>query len=152
MIKIQKKTDGTNNTLEFKYHKLSKLFLIVSILFIIWILFVAIGTFILKMSPNWAFLNLENWITAWCVLTVIFILSEIFFYFQYTSKIDKKWEIDKPEPEFLSGKRVYVYTYPSGAEGGLFSKTYISIDENSVLSLRGLMISQQDLWGKEEKN
>ena len=152
MIKTQKKTDGINNTLGVIYPKLSKLFLIISILFIIWILFVAMGAFILEMPPNWAFLNLENWITAWCVLTVIFILLEIVFYFRYTSKIYKKLELDKPEPESLHGKRVYVYTYPSGAEGGIFSKTYISIDENSVLRLRGLMIPQQKLWDKKEKS
>jgi hypothetical protein len=152
MFKTQKKTDGTNNTLRVIYPKLSKLFLITSILFIIWILFVAMGTFILEMGPNWALLNLENWIIAWCVLTVIFIILEVVFYFQYTSKIDKKLELDKPELEFLHDKRVHVYTYPTGAEGGIFSKTYISIDENSVLRLRGLMIPQQELGGKKEKN
>ena len=152
MFKTQKKTDGTNNTLRVIYPKLSKLFLITSILFIIWILFVAMGAFILEMGPNWALLNLENWITAWSVLTVIFILLEVVFYFQYTSKVDKKLELDKPEPELLHDKRVYVYTYPKGAEGGIFSKTYISIDENNVLRLRGLMISQQKLWGKKQKN
>lgn len=152
MFKTQKKTDGTNNTLRVIYPKLSKLFLITSILFIIWILFVAMGTFILEMGPNWALLNLENWIIAWCVLTVIFIILEVVFYFQYTSKIDKKLELDKPESEFLHDKRVYVYTYPTDVEGGIFSKTYISIDENSVLRLRGLMIPQQKLLGKKEKN
>ena len=152
MFKTQKKTDGTNNTLGVIYPKLSKLFLITSILFIIWILFVAMGAFILEMGPNWALLNLENWITTWCVLTVIFIILEVVFYFQYTSKVDKKLELDKHEPELLHDKRVYAYTYPTGAEGGIFSKTYISIDENSVLRLRGLMIPQQKLWDKKEKN
>ncbi len=152
MFKTQKKTDGTNNTLRVIYPKLSKLFLITSILFIIWILFVAMGAFILEMGPNWALLNLENWITAWSVLTVIFILLEVVFYFQYTSKVDKKLELDKTESEVLHGKRVYVYTYPTGAEGGIFSKTYVSIDENSVLRLRGLMIPPQKLWDKKEKN
>jgi len=152
MFKTQKKTDSTNNTIGVIYPKLSKLFLITSIISIIWILFVAMGTFILEMGPNWAFLNLENWIIVWCILTVIFIILEVVFYFQYTSKIDKKLELDKPEPELLHDKRVYVYTYPTGAEGGIFSKTYISIDENNVLRLRGLMISQQKLWGKKQKN
>ena len=152
MFKTQKKTDSTNNTIGVIYPKLSKLFLITSIIFIIWILFVAMGAFILEMGPNWAFLNLENWIIVWCVLTVIFIILGVIFCFQYTSKIDKKLELDKPEPEVLHDKRVYVYTYPTGAEGGIFSKTYISIDENNVLRLRGLMISQQKLWGKKEKN
>jgi len=48
MFKTQKKTDGTNSTLRVIYPKLSKLFLITSILFIIWILFVAMGAFILE--------------------------------------------------------------------------------------------------------
>jgi hypothetical protein len=152
MFKEQKKTKNPNNTYRIIYPKLSKLFLIISILFLIWILFVAMGALILKMPPNWALLNLENWIIVWSALTVIFIMVEVFFYFQYTSKVYKKLGMDKPELEFLDGKRVYIYTYPKGAEGGIFSKTYISIDENSVLRLRGLMIPQHKLWEKKEKN
>ena len=152
MFNTQKKTEDTNNNLRVIYPKLSKLFLIISILFLIWILFVAIGAFILKMSPNWALLNLENWIIIWSVLTVIFIILEVVFYFKYTTKFDEILEFDELETEFLHGKRVYVYTYPKGVEGGIFSKTYISIDENSVLRLRGLMIPQHKLWDKKEKN
>ncbi len=152
MFKTQKKTDGTNNTLRVIYPKLSKLFLITSILFIIWILFVAMGAFILEMGPNWALLNLENWITAWCVLTVIFIILEVVFYFQYTSKVDKKLELEEPESEFLHDKRLYVYTNPAGTEGGIFSKTYISIDEDIVLRLRGLIIPPNEVWVRKEEN
>ena len=152
MFKAQKKTNNTNNTYRIIYPKLSKLFLTISILFLIWILFVAIGALFLKMPPNWALLNLENWIIVWSVLTVIFIMVEVFFYFQYTSKVYKKLEMNKPESEFLHGKRVYIYTYPKDAEGGIFSKTYISIDENSVLRLRGLIIPQHKLWEKKEKD
>ena len=152
MPKTQKKADGTGNKLVVMYPMLSKLFLITSILFIIWILFVAMGAFILEMGPNWALLNLENWITAWCVLTVIFIILEVVFYFQYTSKVDKRVESKEPESEFLHGKRLYVYTHPAGTEGGIFSKTYISIDENNVLRLRGLIVPPNEVWNKKEEN
>jgi len=150
MSKTSKKADGTDNKLVIKYHMLSKIFIIISILFIVWISIVALGIFILELEPNWAFLNLENWIIAWCVMTVIFIMLEIIFYVQYTSKMNKI--VESNESEFVHGKRLYVYTHPAGTEGGIFSKTYISIDENSVLRLREVIISPNEIWSEKEEN
>ena len=36
-------------------------------------------------------------------------------------------------------------------EGGIFSKTYIHINDKTILRLRTLMIPPEDLWG-EKKN
>lgn len=137
--------------LRVRYSKLSKVFLVIAVLFIIWIVFVALGVFILEKGPDWALLTLDNWIYTWCVLIVVFIVLEVFFYFHYISVRKGRLEQEKPKPEFYSGKRLHVYTHPKGVEGGIFSKTYIHIDENSILRLRTLMISPGDLWSKKEE-
>ena len=59
-------------------------------------------------------------------------------------------EAEKPKPEFIDGKRVYVYSHPERMEGGIFSKTYIAIDKHSVLRLRSLMVPPNHLWNKDE--
>ena len=65
-------------------------------------------------------------------------------------KKKKRMEKGKIEPEYINGKRVHVLTFPHGKEGGIFSKTYIQIDEDNVLRLRTLLIPPDELWGKKE--
>ena len=151
MLDIKKNFDDVDNKLIMIYSRLIKIFLIISILFFIWIICVAVGSFILEFEPNWAILDLKNWILIFSVVIGIFIILEITFYIHYIYKIDKRIEFIEPEPEFIHGKRLYVYTYPIGSEGGIFSKTYIQIDENSVLRLKNLIIPPGELWNKEKK-
>lgn len=136
--------------LKARYSTLSKVFLVIAILFILWIVIVVLGIYLLGLGYNWALLTLDNWIYVLCALIGFFVVLEIIFYLQYNVARKKRLEAEKPEPEFCKGKRLYVYTYPKGAEGGIYSKTYIKIDENSVLRLRALMVPPQDLWGKKE--
>jgi hypothetical protein len=100
----------------------------------------------LGYGHDWALLNLESWIIALGVLFVIFIILELIFYSHLSSVKNKRIESKKPKIEFINGKRVIVFTYPKGKEGGIFSKTYIDIDENSVLRLKSLMIPPEELW------
>ncbi len=152
MFKIRKNLDEVDDSrLIVLYTTLTKIFLIVSILFILWIVFVALGAFVLELGSNWAVLNLENWILSWCFLVGIFIILDVAFYLHYTFVIGKRSEFGGPEPKFMHGKRLYIYTSPADSEGGIFSKTYIQIDENSVLRLRDLMVSPGELWNKKEE-
>jgi preprotein translocase subunit YajC len=48
--------------------------------------------------------------------------------------------------ENVDGKKVIAFTNPEDAQGGIFSKTYIKIDDTYVLRLRELMIPPEDLW------
>ena len=133
------------------YSKLSKLFVVIAILFIIWVFVVLLGIYLLGQGYNWALLSLDNWIYVLCALIGFFVLLEIIFYLHYISVSKKRLEAEKPELEFTQGKRLYVYTHPKGAEGGVYSKTYIKIDENSVLRLRNLIVPSQELWSKKEE-
>jgi hypothetical protein len=151
MTETQKKFDKIENKLRVRYSKLSKVFLIIAFLFTIWIVFAALGVFILEKGPDWALLTLDNWVYAWCVLIGFFIVLELFFYFHYVFVRNRRLEQEKPRSESYRGKRLYVYTHPRGVEGGIFSKTYIQIDGYSMLRLRTLMIPPGDLWSKKEE-
>jgi hypothetical protein len=72
-------------------------------------------------------------------------------FFQYFSVKNKRAIVEKPKEEFIAGKKVHVFTYPQGIEGGIFSKTYIEVDVDNILRLRTLMIPPEELWESKEK-
>jgi hypothetical protein len=131
-----------------KYLTLTKLFLMVTILFLLWVVVVGLGIGILKLGPSWAVLSLETWIYIWCALIAVFIVCELLFYALYSSKARMVPEEPPAEAEYLHGKRVYVFTFPPGVQGGIFSKTYITIDQQTVLRLRTLMVPPGEAWRK----
>ena len=127
--------------------RLIKLFLLITFLLIICVAIVFLGI-TLGSGHNWALFGIDTWIIALCAIFGFFIILELIFFFHFLSVRNKTIELQKPKKEFIDGKRVYVFTYPKGKEGGIFSKTYIEIDDDNILRLRSLMIPPKDLWGK----
>jgi len=144
-------TNDVDAILQSRYSKLSIIFLLLSILFIVWILVVYLGAFIFEMEATWAGLSLEYWIYVGIVLIVFFMIMELVFYFHFRLNTSAVLVEFKPKPEFYQGKRLYVFTHPTESEGGFYSKTYIQIDENSVLRLRTLIASPENLLAKKEE-
>jgi hypothetical protein len=142
---IQVKLRNEEKKLGNRYLKLIKLFLQLTILFIIIASIVLIGILAFGAGYNWALFSIDAWLIAVNVITIIFILFTILFYYHLIIIKKKITELEKPKPEFLDGRRVYIYTFPSGIQGGIFSKTYIEIDKNSILRLRTLIIPPNDL-------
>jgi hypothetical protein len=60
----------------------------------------------------------------------------------------KRIASEKPKSLYLRGKKLHVYTLPEGSKGGVFSKTYVKIDEENILTLRYQMIMPEELWGE----
>jgi hypothetical protein len=85
------------------------------------------------------------------LIVIVFIILELGLYYHFYSYKKKRIEKGKIEPEYINGKRVHVFTFPHGQEGGIFSKTYIQIDEHNVLRLRTLLIPPDELWSKKEE-
>ena len=125
------------------------LFIVVSFLFLVWILIISMGIIIFKFDPKWALLSLDTWIYTAGFFILFFIFLELMFYFWYNNG-NHKIEGEKTNQKYIDDKKLYVYTYPKEAKGGIFSKTYVLIDENSVLNLRCLMISPGELWNQKE--
>jgi len=140
---------------EFKLQKryiiLSILFLLLGIISFLWVIMVYSGILILDYDHNWAVLNLEEWIIVASVIIAIFIIIQLILYKRFSVAQYKTKVAEKPKKDFIDGKRVINYTYPKGMEGGIFSKTYLNIDEKTILRLRAQMIPPEDLWG-EKKN
>lgn len=148
MSETQNKTKLRNveNRVKDRYRLLTKFFLFLSMILIICVIVVFVGITSFGYGHNWAGVGLEGWLIAACVMFGLFIIFELFFYSHYSSVKDKIKELETPKPEFVNGKRVYVYTDPKEKEGGIFSKTFVEIDENTLLRLRTLMIPPEDLW------
>ena len=143
--KIQVELRNEEKKLGNRYSKFINLFLQLSILFLIIVAIVLIGVFIFGAGHNWALLSLGSWLILINVLIILFILFNFFFYFHYSTVQKERINLEKPKPEYVDGKRVYIYTVPIGIEGGIFSKTYIDIDNYSILRLRTLIIPPHEL-------
>ncbi len=134
-----------------KLLKATKIFFIITVLYSCWIALVVIGTYFLRLGYNWAGLSLEQWILSAIVLIGLILIIEIILLFNYLLPRMKRQRPEK-QKEFIQGKRVFRYTIPAEAKGGLFSKTYVLIDENRVLNLRYQMIPPSDLWGQQQES
>ena len=132
------------------YSRISMILILLTIILIVWFLILLAGVYIWDYSGDWAFLSLNSWILLLSVLIVIFILINFVLYYRLKSFDKKRIEEEKPKPEFIKGRKVHEYTFPKHSEGGIFSRTYVSIDEHNVLRLRILMIKPDELWRKKE--
>lgn len=136
--------------IEKKYSNITKLIFLIGIILIVCFLVVFSGFFILDLDPNWAVISFENWVLTISTILGIFIILEILFYFRFLN-LEKQIRKDSQiTPEFIDGKYVYVFTFPKGIGGGIFSKTYIEIDPENILRLRTLIVSPNELWSKNE--
>ena len=136
--------------LKRRYSKFIKVLFFLGIILFFWVVIDYIGIAFWGYGYNWAILGLEEWSIVAASIIAFFILLEIVLYVMFlnTKKIVSK--IKKKATEFIDGKKVYTYTYPEGVEGGIYSKTYISIDGRNILRLRSLMIEPDELWGSKK--
>jgi hypothetical protein len=144
IIELEKKTRS-------RYSNLMKLLFLFGLILVIWVFVVFVTVFFGGYDYTWTGASFEIWVYIFAVVVGIFILFEILLYTRFTNLKNVRIEKEKPKAEFLDGKRVYVYSHPEGMEGGVFSKTYVEIDERNILRLRTLMIDPGEIWKKVEK-
>jgi hypothetical protein len=129
----------------------SKFLFLFIVIYIIWIALLITSVYFLKLGDKWAILTVEQWIWSAIVLISIAIGIEIILLIYYI--LSKKKQI-QPEKQkdlgFLQGRQVHNYTIPFNAKGGIFSKTFIIIDEKHILNLRYQMVPPYDLWGQKQ--
>jgi hypothetical protein len=145
MLKKKKKTDTNEDNPLKKFKIISRLFIFLSIILLLWVIIVAAGIITMDMDPNWAYFTLENWTLYSLIIILFFALIEILYYIYTYKYSDKIVEFLEVEPETLHGKKIFVYTNPKEAKGGVFSKTYIQIDGESILRIRYQMIPPEEL-------
>lgn len=150
MIDDAKALQKLECALSTRYIKLTKVFLFIAVLCVLWVAIVVLGIVFMDFGPSWVLVTLDTWIIILSVIFVLFIGIDILLYIHYKLVRDKRIEAERPKPEFVGGKRVYEYTHPKGVDGGIFSKTYIAIDGHSVLRVRSMMVPPGELWVKED--
>jgi len=132
---------------QHRYLRVAKFFFLLAVIYLLWIALVLIGAYFLRLGNKWAVLTVEQWILSAIFLISIVIGFEIVLLLYDTLSKKRHLQPKTQKKMFIQGKKVHNYTLPIDAKGGIFSKTYILIDENSVLNLRYQMIPPHDLWG-----
>ncbi len=129
----------------------TKFFFIFTVLYTVWIIIVIMGIYFLELGSKWAIFTMEQWILSAIALISIAIGLEIVLLVHYTLA-RKKYLAPKKQKqkEYVQGKQVHSYTLPFDAKGGIFSKTYILIDEERVLNIRYQMIPPSELWEPQQ--
>ncbi len=150
MYEMEKKWTTVEDTLRVRYAKITKFFLAITFLFILLVVAVGIGIGIFEMKPDWALFILDVWMYIMAALVGILVLLGIIIYLHYSMVKKKRLIEERPKPEFIDGKRLYIYTHPESSNGGIFSKTHIEIDDHGILRIRALMASPGEIWINEE--
>jgi hypothetical protein len=137
--------------LKKRYITLSKLILLIAIIYSLWIAFIIISVYFLGFGNRWAVITMDEWILSAVILLGIFLGLEILFIFHHYMIRRRRIEQEKPKPVLYHGKEVHTFSLPIGSQGGIFSKTYVKIDEEHIVNIRYQMISPKNLWEKKEE-
>jgi hypothetical protein len=135
--------------LKVRYLKTSKIILILAVIYALWITILIISVYFLGIYKL-AFLTMDQWIISSIILLGVFVGLDIIFILHHYMVKRKRIESEKPKPLYYKGKKLHIYTLPADPKGGIFSKTYVKIDEDNILNLRFQMIPPYWLWGKKE--
>jgi len=148
---------GANNTKQSKFKikdllLLPKLFLVITVVLIMWIVIVLSGPMFGVFEPDWTGLSPSLWLLMVSIFIGIFIVIDIILYatprFFVDQSVVEFGTVESPEIENRNGKQVHEFTFPVGVKGGVFSKTYVQIEQNKILRIRNLMIKKEDVWKK----
>lgn len=128
---------------------LSKILLLISMILIAFILilvfmiyYAKIGFIFLHYLP----ISLSTLSIIFVIIIALFAVIEILLHLDFKVKKRKLEATLKPKPVLYKGKKLYTFTYPEGARGGVFSKTIIDIDDQITINLRYQVLKPQDIW------
>ena len=147
MSAVEKNTD--EDILKIRYLKTSKIILILAVIYALWITILIISVYFLGIYKL-AFLTMDQWIISSIILLGVFVGLDVIFILHHYMIKRKRIESEKPKPIYYKGKKLHLYTLPADSKGGIFSKTYVKIDEDNILNLRFQMMPPYGLWGKKE--
>ena len=138
------------NVLKVRYLRISKIMIILAVIYSLWIIFIMVSVYFLGFGNKWALLTMDQWIISGIILLGLFVGLNVIFILHHSLVKRKRIESEKPKPLSFKGKKLHIYTLPANSKGGIYSKTFVKIDGDSILNLRYQMISPYELWGKKE--
>jgi len=134
--------------LKNRYLKLSKFIILIVIIYTIWIAFIISSVYFLGLGNKWAYLTMDQWIISSIAIFSFFVVLEVLLFLHYLMVKRKRIEGEKPKPAEFKGRKLHIFTLPINSQGGIYSKTYVQLDENNILNLRYQMIPQSELINK----
>ncbi|MBU0498413.1 MAG: hypothetical protein KKG04_10745 [Candidatus Thermoplasmatota archaeon] len=125
---------------------LTIMLILIALIYAVWVGIVALGVYFLGLSNTWAGMSMEQWLYSGIALLILFIIFTLVYHF--LPEVMKLLQLKKQQkkPQYYQGKRMFDFTYPRVSEGGIYSRTYVSIDENQIINFRYQMIPPEDLW------
>jgi len=147
MLAVEKNMD--EDILKIRYLKISKIILILAVIYSLWITFLIMSVYFLGIYKL-AFLTMDQWVISSVILLGVFVGLEIIFILHHYMVKRKRIESEKPKPLYYKGKKLHMYTLPADSKGGIYSKTYVKIDGDNILNLRFQMIPPYEMWGKKQ--
>jgi hypothetical protein len=146
MAEIETESYKSKETKKIPLFSWSKFFFLIAIVYIVWVIVVIGGVYYLNLGYRWAVLPMDQWMIGGIILFALLILIEFFFFIKLrrTKSIQQGSQFGQ-----FKGKTVHIFTSPSSAKGGIFSRTYIPIDKDTFLQMRTQMIPPEELWRKK---
>ena len=126
--------------LKVRYLKISKIIVLLAVIYLIWTVFNIISVYFLEFGNKWSALTMDQWILSSIIFFSICIGLVLLFVLHHYIIKKRRIESEKPKPVLYKGKRLYTYTLPDRPKGGIFSKTFVKIDDGTTLVLRFQMI------------
>jgi hypothetical protein len=161
---VDEEAIGIDARMRARYRRIAMVFLVIAIVFTVWTMVVVVSIFMLQVGGGWTILTPTEWVLANIVVVAVFLVLDALIYVRYRAKTRsmeppavkerRLWRGRKektPAPELIHGREVYTVTLPPGAQGGIFSKTFVPIDDNRVLQLRYQMIPPMSLWPSQQQ-
>ena len=132
------------DVLKTRYLRVSKILLILAIFYSLWIVIVVLGVYFFGLYKI-ALLTMDQWIISGIGIIGLFVGLDLLFFIHHFIVKKRRIESEKPGPKDFKGKKLHTYTIPIDSKGGIFSKTYIKLDENNILNLRYQMIPPNEM-------
>jgi len=134
------------DVLKRRYKRASKIIILLALLYFIWMAVNIISVYYFGYGNKWAFLTMNEWILSGIIFYIFLIVIILLFVLHHVQAKKKRIRQEAPQPVYEQGKRLHEYTLPEGSQGGIYSKTFVTIDEHNILKLRFQMIPPKELW------
>ncbi len=129
-----------------RYLRFSLIIFLLAIIFIIWIAILIGSIYYLGYGYKYAGLTMNQWIISITGIISFFVIVELIFIIHYHHIKQRATPKIHPKQRYFKGKRLHRYSLPSDAKGGLFSNTYVVIDDRNILNLRYQVLAPEKLW------
>lgn len=143
-------TKDNHSQLGQRYKKISLVLFIIGFVYLLWLVIEIAAVSFLNLGFRWSLLSVEEWFySGWIVFLGLIMIELILFAHYYKTR--QTLSEAPVTPLFFKGHRLHVFTYPQSAQGGIFSKTHVKIDEDNIVNVRVQLADPEELWGQSEQ-